>query len=51
MPFFMLSNLDSHITIGDIILDVFGDSVAPLINSSLELAVGKYFNLISQKNH
>ncbi|XP_065919451.1 prominin-1-A-like [Dysidea avara] len=30
---------NSHITIGDIILDVFGDSVAPLINSSLELAV------------
>jgi len=36
----MFPNLDSHITIGDIVLDVFGNSVAPLIESSLELAEG-----------
>jgi len=33
-------SLDSHLTIGNIVLDVFGDSVASLINSSLELATG-----------
>jgi len=36
----MFPNSDSHITIGDVVLDVFGDSVTPLIESSLELAEG-----------
>ena len=33
--------LDSHITIGALVLDMFEDAVAPLINSSLELAAGR----------
>ena len=33
--------LDSHVTIGALVLDVFEGAVTPLINNSLELAAGK----------
>jgi len=36
----LLVPLDSHLTIGSVVLDVFDDAVAPLINASLELASG-----------
>jgi len=39
----LLSILDAHITIGRVVLDAFEDAVFPLINSTLELAVGKLF--------
>jgi len=39
-----LISTDSHITIGALVLDVFEDSIAPLINSSLELAEGEYMS-------
>ena len=40
MHAFCSSLLDSHLTIGIIVVDVFEGAVAPLINSSLELATG-----------
>ena len=38
--YLLLISLDSHLTIGNIVVDVFESAVAPLINSSLELATG-----------
>jgi len=45
---FFAKYLDSHITIGKVILDEFEEAVNPLINSSLELAVGKYRTLCNR---
>ena len=37
----LIAILDSHITIGALVLDMFEGAVGPLINSSLELAAGR----------
>jgi len=44
--YFGTTPVDSHITLGGIVLDVFGGSVAPLIKNSLELAMGKQSSLV-----
>ena len=38
--------LDTHISIGGVVIDQFEDDVSPLIDSSLELAEGKWYTRI-----